>query len=167
MERETCFHEILAPFRPHLGALAQYEEDLGIPELTLAGLVKKSWLESKALAQGRLEVLSGELVDLGSMTVRRDLERRYARTLRDHGIVNLDFSELQSRSRELTQFLAGELFREGAAGVLYSSNVNGKPCAALFEGRARLEAIGSAIPLTELMGELNAVLLELGILLSP
>jgi len=135
--------------------------------LTLAGLVKRSWLEKRALAQGRLEVLSGELIDLRSMDVRGDLERRYSRTLLDLGLVNLDFAELQSRSRELTQFLAGELYRKGAAGVLYPSNLNGQPCAALFEGNARLEPMGEPIPLKELMAELNPVLQELGILLSP
>jgi hypothetical protein len=156
----------LATFRPHLEALAQFEEELGFPGMTLAGLIKRSWLESKALAQGRLEVLSGDLIDLGSMDVRRDLERRYARALRGFGLVNLDLAELQSRSRELTQFLAGELFREGAAGVFYPSNVDGKSCIALFEGRARLEPAGEPIPLKELFAELGPILLEFGILLG-
>lgn len=166
LERETCFREVFAPLRPHLKALAQYQESLGLPELTLAGILRRSWLASKALAQGQLAVLSGKLIDLRSMEIRRDLECRYARKLQAYGIVNLDYAELQSRSRELTQFLAGELYRQQeAAGVLYPSNLNGQPCVALFEGRARLEATGEAIPLADLIAEVSPILQEFGILL--
>lgn len=166
MERSTCLREVLAQFRPHAESLAEYQEKIGLPELTLAGVVSRSWLKERAIARGRLE-LTGELVNLDSMTVRRDFERRYARVLREHGVKYLDISELRSRFRPLTQLLARDLYEQGAAGLLYQSNLDNQTCVALFEGRALLKSTGRAIRLSEPAAELNAVLVDLGIVVSP
>lgn len=111
--------------------------------------------------------MTGELVDLDSMAVRRDLERRYARELRDHGIQHLDISEIRSRFRKLSQLMARDLYDRGAAGLIYRSNLDNQQCVALFEGRARLKATGRANPLSELDVDLNRVLVEFGIVVSP
>jgi hypothetical protein len=54
----------------------------------------------------------------------------------------LDLTDISSRNRALTQALARALYDDGAAGVRYPSNIEGWPCVALLEGRARLEPSG-------------------------
>ena len=156
-------------FDPHVRSLTEVEElarRAEVEGLTLARVVSRAWLQSRALARGRLEILSGEIIDLDSLTVRRDLERRYARELDAYGVSHLDMAELRSRSRSLTQLLARRLYEDGVAGVLYGSNLDNQPCVALFEHRTRLKAVTRGIPLSEKLPELSSVLLELGIIVS-
>lgn len=162
----TCLREILWPFRPNLRAHQEFAEKIRGSRQALAGLVERSYLQERALAQGVLEVASGEIIDLSSMLVRAELERRHAAELRKLGLDYLDLSALRSRSRKLTQFLARALYDQGAAGVLYKSNWDDDGiCVALFESRAHISAIQGepARPLHERMPEVLFVLGEYGV----
>jgi len=86
----------------------------------------------------QVEILSGEVLLLDDMTLRRDLRLKLADLLLDLGVEHLDMDEIQGKKRELTQAIARMLFEEGAAGVLYRSKYDNELCGALFEGRARL-----------------------------
>ena len=65
----------------------------------------------------------------------------------------------------VTQTISRALFEEGAAGVRFRSNLDDQPCAALFEGRARLEPRGKAVPLRADVEELLQVCAEYGLVL--
>jgi hypothetical protein len=164
----TCLKEVLGPLRPDLIAQAEFAR-IRRPDQALAGLIKRSDIEQRALAQGVLEIYSGEIIDLNSMAVRAEMERQHAAELRKLGLRHLDISALLSPSRKLTQFLARTLYDRGAAGVLYKSNWDGEICVALFEKRARIRPVlGAPIrPLTDPIPELLSVLVEYGLQVTP
>jgi hypothetical protein len=118
------------------------------------------------MACGRLEVIHGNLVDVEDLEIRRELEIRHASLLHRYKLEHLDISVLRGSCRELTQAISQDLYRRGAAGLLYRSNVDNHRCFALFEGRARLEDMGKAIPLAQLP-ELGRVLEKLGLFRIP
>jgi hypothetical protein len=61
-KRQTAFREVLADFRPNTKARSEYRdlygEDLPAPRIT------RAWRATKALAQGTLKILRGDLVDI-------------------------------------------------------------------------------------------------------
>src|SRR5438309_2318830 len=68
-----------------------------------------------------------------------------------------------SRDRVVTQTSSRALFEEGVAGIRFRSNLDDGPCAALFEGRARLDPRGEPASLTEDVEELLQVCGEYGL----
>lgn len=82
---------------------------------------------------------------------------------------HLDIAQIRSKDRTLTQAVTRFLTEKGAAGVLYGSNLDDQPCAALFEGRARLSPVAGyePEPLTPAHPELVAVCEEFGLVLEP
>ncbi len=72
-------------------------------------------------------------------------------------------SEIRSRTRTLTQTIGRHLYDEGYAGVAFSSNIDGRPCFALFEGRAELQQFGEPLPMTNDLPVLSAVCAQLGL----
>src|SRR2546427_8415790 len=78
---------------------------------------------------------------------------------------HLDISQVRSRDRVVTQTISRALFEEGAAGIRFRSNLDDGPCAALFEGRARLEPRGEPVSLTEDVEELLQVARGYGLVL--
>lgn len=120
-------------------AIHEYRELFGEVPFPV-GTVPREWLERHALAAGRIALHGGELVNVDDPALRHDFERRHADLLRKHGMRHLDISELRSRYRQVTQALSRWLFDQGAAGILYRSNLDNLPCVALFEGRATVAA---------------------------
>jgi hypothetical protein len=82
---------------------------------------------------------------------------------------HLDIAQIRSKDRALTQAVTRFVAEQGAAGVLYGSNLDDQPCAVLFEGRARLSPIDGykSEPLTPTHPELVAVCEEFGLVLEP
>lgn len=97
--------------------------------------------------------------------MREQLARRYDRLLKSHGYEHLDRDAVLSPDRALTQALGRALYQEGAAGVLYGSKLDGI-CAALFERRARLAAMGRGRRLAEPIPELLQACDDLGLALE-
>lgn len=124
------------------------------------------WRQRKVLAPARVQLLRGSLINLDSVPVREQIARRYPWLLREHGIDHLDRDVIQGRSKELSRALGRLLYDEGAAGVLYSSKLNGI-CAALFERRARLMPAGRPTRLTKPIPELQQACHDLGLSLDP
>lgn len=141
-ERLTCFYEVLAPFRPDADALA----DLSPAERD-AGRVPLAWREKHVLCPARIQLFRGFLVDLDDVAVREEIAHRHPQLLRKQKVQFLDRDVILGTNRSLTQMLGKLLYREGAAGLLYPSKLNGR-CAALFERRARLVPAGGGEPLT-------------------
>lgn len=107
-----------------------------------------------------VEILSGEVVLLDDMILRRDLRLKLSELLRNLRVEHLDMDEVQGKRRELTRAIAYALFQEGAAGILYRSRYDNVLCGALFEGRAQLSPRGKPRPLTEAIPEFEQVCRE-------
>jgi hypothetical protein len=135
-QRQTAFREVLADFRPNAKARAEYRElygdELPAPRITPA------WRATKVLAQGTLEILRGDLVDVDDSTLRQQFTRIHADVLARHGMDHLDIAQIRSKDRTITQMVTRFLADQGAAGVVYGSNLDDRPCAALFEARSLL-----------------------------
>jgi hypothetical protein len=81
---------------------------------------------------------------------------------------HLDIAQIRGKDRPLTQAVTRFVAERGAAGILYGSNLDDQPCAALFEGRARLVPASGYKPekLTPDHPDLVAICEELGLLLT-
>ena len=148
----TCLREKLHPLRPK--ASAEHARVFSDPARMPPGTVGAEMRRNNVLAPARIVLLRGELIDLEDLSVRRDLEHRHAALLETHGIAHLDISQLRSDQRFVTQTIARGLFRQGASGILYRSNIDSERCFALFETQAYLEPDGEAVPLTDPIPEL-------------
>ncbi|MCI0549173.1 MAG: RES domain-containing protein [Candidatus Rokubacteria bacterium] len=159
-EKLTCLREVLADLRPNAKALAEFASLFGDASLIPAGEISRAWRRQHALAPASIALVGGALVDLDDVPSRERLARRHARLLARHGMRHLDISEVRSRQRPVTQAISRTLYDEGAAGVRFRSNLDDRPCTALFEGRGRLEPAGTPIPLTRDLPELLQVCAE-------
>lgn len=162
--RETCYGEVFKRYARSVKTARELAETSGTPlEDHLHGEVGIRLLLEQAIGRGRIRILEGELVDLDDPAVRRVLEIRHWDLLQKHGLDVLDIAAARSSRREVTQEIGRTLFENGAAGVLYGSNFDNRPCIALFESRALLEPLASPEPLTGLVHEIEPVLRKLDI----
>lgn len=147
---ETALREVLADFRPKVSALQAFAEKFGDDALddVPAGLVTMVWREQHLLTPTRMD-LDGDLVDMTDAAVRAELESRHAAMLIEHGLEHLDFHELTTRHRLVTQTIAGDLYDRGAAALRFPSSLDGQANVVLFEGRGELEEAGDSTALTE------------------
>ena len=76
----------------------------------------------------------------GAQHLLEELATRHATLLAEHGMAQLNISEIRSKSRPVTQAISRDLYERGAAGLLFRSNQDDKPCVVLLEGRARFVA---------------------------
>jgi hypothetical protein len=165
-QRATAFREVLADFRPNARARAEYRaiygEDLPAPRVTPA------WRAARALAQGTLEILRGDLADVDDPALRQRFARLHADLLSRHGMDHLDIAQIRGKDRPVTQAVTRFLADQGAAGIVYGSNLDDQPCAVLFEGRSFLApAPGSSPePLAASHPDLVAICGELGLILD-
>jgi hypothetical protein len=165
-QRQTAFREVLADFRPNAKARAEYRDlygdDLPAPRIT------QTWRATKVLAQGTLEILSGDLVDIDDSTLRQQFTRIHADVLARHGMDHLDIAQIRSKDRTITQMVTRFLADQGAAGVVYGSNLDDRPCVALFEARSILVPVPGfpPEPLTISHPDLMAICDEFGLVLE-
>jgi hypothetical protein len=124
-QRSTALRETLADFRPDTQAIAEFQSLFG--EMP-ARRVPEAWLRKHVLAPGRVTTLQGSFVDLDSPGVRSRLERQHAGLLHQHGMKHLDISEIRSKNRVVTQAVSRSLYSEGAAGIVFRSNLDNLPC---------------------------------------
>lgn len=166
-KKETCLREVLADFRPNKKVLADFSEFFGDDEaVKCAGLVPNAWRENHVLTQAEIAVSSGEMADIESDPVLSDLSRRLEDELSARKLERLDVARIRSQDRNLTRAASRLLYDDGHAGVEFHSRLDKLPCHALFEGRARLEQQGVAIPLYGKVAELSAVSTEYGLKLG-
>lgn len=171
-QQVTALREVLADLRPNAKAradFAQFQLAQGVPvdELEVPGrAVTAAWRRSHQLAPARIEH-DGELVDLDDPALRETLATRHATLLAEHGMAQLNISEIRSKNRLVTQRIARDLYMRGAAGVRFRSNLDDGPCIALMEGRARFAADGEPLSLAEDLPELSRVCEEYNLALHP
>jgi hypothetical protein len=166
-KKETCLREVLADFRPNKKVLADFNKLFGDDEaMESAGLVPNAWREKHVLAQAEIAVSSGGMVNIESGPVLTDLSQRLEKELRARKLKRLDVARLRSQDRDLTRAASRLLYDDGRAGIDFHSRLDKLPCHALFEGRARLEQQGAAMPLSEDISELSAVSTEYGLKLG-
>jgi hypothetical protein len=157
-DAETCLREVLADLRPDTTMLAEFRElfgrDRGVE--AAAGTVPAEFRRQRVLAAANVVLDGGALVDVDAPQMRAALEREHAPLLAEHGMAHLDVAEIRSRTRVVTQRIGRALYEGGAAAITFGSNLDDRPCYAVFEARGRLVRRGRAKPL-----ELTADLPEL------
>lgn len=148
---ETALREVLADLRPNTPAIARYLKRFGrdaADDLPSAA-VTAEWRRRHVLAPARMK-LDGSVLDLTDVEERREIELRHTELLAAHGMSHLDLHEVTTRRRLVTQTIAGDAFDAlGSAAIRFASRLDGLPCYALFEGRARLVADGEPLALAD------------------
>lgn len=169
--RRTCLREILADLRPNVNTrvdFAQFQIEQGYTPDELyepAREVTSAWRRENVLAKAKVE-RDGPLLDVDDVDLRAELERSHSDLLRSHGMDQLDISEIRSRNRPVTQAISRDLYSQGAAGLLFKSNLDDEQCLVVFEGIASLEDTGEPwIELTDDVPELLQVCAEYGLIL--
>jgi hypothetical protein len=165
---ETCLREVLADFRPNLGALARHVERYG-PEAAqdfAPAPVTAQWRRQHVLVPAVLR-LDGPLVDLTDVPTRQEVDDRHVDLLSAHDLAHLDLHEITTSRRAITQTIAADLFDRGAGAVRFPSRLDGNACVALFEGRGTASPAGGPIALTDPPPEpLTSVTAQWGLLLE-
>ncbi len=166
---ETCLREVLADFRPNLGAMHRHVERYG-PEAAddfTPAPVTARWRAQHVLVQVDLR-LDGPLIDLTDVPTRQKVEERHVELLVEHGLEHLDLHEITTSRRVITQTIATDLFDRGASAVRFPSRLDGNPCVALFEKRGMVSEAGDPIALTDPPPEaLATVAAAWGLVLEP
>jgi hypothetical protein len=101
---ETSLREVLADFRPNLGALRRHVERYG-PEAA------QDFTEKPVTAQWRIQhvlvptvlKLDGPLIDLTAVPTRQEIEDRHVELLLEHDLQHLDLHEITTSRRVITQ----------------------------------------------------------------
>lgn len=164
----TCLREVLADFRPNAKAIAELKTLFGddTPALRGVGEVPAAWRDAQLLCPA-LAVSEHEFCDLDAdVELRNALEREFAPLLAEHHMDHLDIAQVRSRDRIVTQTVSRALYERNYAGVRFGSNLDDRPCYALFEGRAELEADGEPLELTPELEPLRQVCDEFGLTLA-
>jgi hypothetical protein len=130
-----------------------------------AGSVPAEFRRERVLAPATM-VLDGELVDVDAPRTRAALEREHAAMLAEHGMAHLDVAEVRSRTRAVTQHIGRTLYERGTAAVRFGSNLDDRPCYAVFEARGHLEPRGDVVELTAGLPDLVTVCDEYGLTLT-
>jgi hypothetical protein len=165
-QRRTALREVLADFRSNAKARAEYKDlfgsDLPAPRVTSV------WRQTKLLASGSLKVLWGDLVKIDDPVLRQHFAQLHPGLLARHGMDHLDIAQIRGKDRPITQEVTRFVAAQEAAGIVYGSNLDDQPCAALFEGRSCLIAVDSSRPepLTSSHPDLTAVCDEFGLVLE-
>lgn len=166
-KKETCLREVLADLRPDKKAIADFKKLFGDDDsVECAGRVTAAWRAKHVLVQVRIKVFSGKMADIESGPVLADLSDRLARELAARKLKRLDIARLRSQDRDLTRAASRLLHDDGHAGIDFHSRLDKVPCHAVFEGRARLDQDGAAIPLSGRPPEFLAVCAEYSLKLN-
>ena len=161
----TCLREVLADLRPNAKAIAELKELFGddTPALRGVGEVAAEWRDAHLLCPA-LAVSRHEFCDLDAEVVlRNELEHELALLLAMHDMDHLDIAQVRSRDRIVTQTVGRELYERRYAGVRFGSNLDDRPCYALFEGRAELHGDGEPLELSPDLEPLRQVCDEFGL----
>ena len=166
-KKETCLREVLADLRPDKKAVAEFKKLFGDDDaVECAGHVTKVWRDKHVLVQVEIDISSGEMADIESAAVLADLSTRLQRKLKERRLKRLEIARIRSQDRDLTRTASRLLHDDGYAGIDFHSRLDKVLCHALFEGRARLNQMGAAIPLSGKVAELGAVCAEYGLILN-
>ena len=165
----TCLREVLADLRPNAKAIAELKELFGddTPALRGVGEVAAEWREAHVLCPAHA-VGSHEFCDLDAeVELRNELEHELILLLVERELDHLDIAQVRSRDRIVTQAMSRALYERRYGGVRFGSNLDDRPCYALFEGRAELERSGDPLELEPDLEPLRHVCDEFGLRLMP
>ena len=159
----TCLLEVLWDLQPDIEAITEFKAIPRFLGFELTRRVSSQWLEERTLARGRLQLPSAKLVDIEDLRLRHHLQIRHASLLQRNGYKHLTISVLRGPCRAVTQAISRDLYDRLTAGLLYRSDIDGRTCVTLFEGRSWLEDVGKITPLAQ-SPELRKALQWLGLL---
>ncbi len=143
-QRRTALREVLSDLRPNTKARRDYLKTVG--EGYDAPKITSDFLAYKMLAHGVLHIHSGDLVNVDNSSLRHQFERLNPELLAEHEMDHFDIAQVRSKNRPVTQAFTRFIAGQGAAGVVYGSNLDDQPCAALFEGKASLAPVQGVAP---------------------
>jgi RES domain len=167
----TALREVLADLRPEAKVradFAQFQLDQGVPveELKVPSrAVTAAWRQVHEVAPARVE-RNGPLIEVDRPELLEALATRHATLLAEHGMPQLNISEIRSKNRPVTQAISRDLYERGASGLLFRSNQDDKPCVVLMEGRARFVADGAPLSLADDLPELRLVCADYNLVLT-
>jgi hypothetical protein len=157
----------LADLKPDKKAIADFKKLFGDDDsVECAGRVTKIWRKKHVLVQAKINISSGEIADMESPSLLAELTARLQPELTARKHKRLDAARVRSQDRGLTRAASRLLYEDGRAGIGFRSRLDNIPCHALFEGRARLDQLGSTIPLSGKIAELTSVCVEYGLTLQ-
>jgi hypothetical protein len=166
-KKETCLREVLADLKPDKKAVAEFKKLFGDDDsVECAGRVTRVWREKHVLVQVEINISSGEMADIESAPILADLSARLERELKTRKLKRLDVTRIRSQDRDLTRAASRLLYDDGCAGIDFHSRLDKVSCHAVFEGRARLDQEGAAIPLSGKVAELASVCADYGLILN-
>jgi hypothetical protein len=125
----TAPREVLADLRPEAKAradFAQFQLDQGVAVDDLevpAAAVTPAWRAAHELAPARVE-RDGPLIELDEPGRLEELATRPASLLAEHGMRQLNISEICSKNRPVTQAVGRDLYERGAAGLPFRPNLD-------------------------------------------
>lgn len=158
----TALREVLADLRPEAKVradFARFQLDQGIPvdQLHIPGrAVTDAWRRRHELAPARV-IRNGPLVDLDRPALREALTTRHATLLAQHGMTQLNISEIRSKNRPVAQAIGRDFYMRGTAGMLFRSNLDDRLNVVLMEARGRFVPDGDPLALTANLPELGLV----------
>ena len=121
------------------------------------------WRDAHLLCPA-LAVSRHEFCDLDvEVDLRNELEHELVLLLVEHEMDHLDIAQVRSRDRIVTQAMSRALYERRYAGVRFGSNLDDRPCYALFEGRAELHGDGEPLELSPDLEPLRQVCDEFGL----
>jgi hypothetical protein len=161
----TCLREVLADLRPDTKAIAELKQLFGdeTPALKGVGEVAAEWRDAHQLCPALIVSDHAFCPVDADVELRHEHERELAALLAEHGMEHLDVAQVRSRDRIVTQTVSRALYKRNYAGVRFGSNLDDRPCYALFEGRAALEPNGEAHEMTSDLQPLRQVCEEFGL----
>ncbi len=136
-DRLGCFVETLEQFSSPLALLEELRDTPSVflaDDILRQGVVPKRWHLERWI--GRFQPCTGQKwLDLRATRTHRFLRVSLARTLANLGAANLDFSDILSRRRDITQAIARWAYEHGYQGIAYKSRIDSSlDCWAVFEG---------------------------------
>ena len=156
---------MLADLRPNAKAIVELKELFGedTPALRGVGEVAAEWRDAHLLCPA-LALSGREFCDVDvEVELRNELEHELVLLLVEHEMDHLDITQVRSRDRIVTQAMSRALYERDFAGVRFGSNLDDRPCYALFEGRAELEPDGEPLELEPDLEPLRHVCDEFGL----
>ncbi len=124
----------------------------------------KDWRLSRVLLKGNIVLINGEIIDIESPVIQRELDVYLGDLLDQYGIPHIDTSVLRGNFREITHAVSEWVFHvKKGAGLLYRSKFESDGiCYALFSSKVSINLIENN-SLSENFEALNEVCTEFGL----
>lgn len=173
LQRDACFAETLAGFRPSLSSLAAERAVANADESPRAALVPSAWWRQRLV--GCFRLAPARWLDLRALDTFQVLRVAFADLASSLRVSDVDLGAVAGRvpiagdERRLTQAISRWAFERGFDGIAYTSRLDHRyTCWAVFEGGAsRIHPLGPPDLLNPDDPDFARVALRLGLQIEP